>query len=220
MVTAIRVYGLSSFISADEVRGNLEAVESVQTAASGDAVDDVPDVTLSAATVAANQAQPFGLKDLSFSGMDYATLTLEGAKAALGEPAGQTAAEDAAGGTYLNLTWSGVELIWLEEAAGGRAQSLRVSNAQTEGPRGLKAGMTFEEASSLFLSEGKPGVLYGQPGDTDYGEAVNEGTQTLLTYYTAAESAQSAGSYVLQLVFENGALKEWVLSTSEMRWTL
>ena len=86
MVTAIRVYGLSSFISADEVRGNLEAVESVQTAASGDAVDDVPDVTLSAATVAANQAQPFGLKDLSFSGMDYATLTLEGAKAALGEP--------------------------------------------------------------------------------------------------------------------------------------
>jgi len=25
---------------------------------------------------------------------------------------------------------------------------------------------------------------------------------------------------VLQLVFENGALKEWVLSTSEMRWTL
>ena len=84
VVTAIRVYGLSSFISADEVRGNLEAVESVQTAASGDAVDDVPDVTLSAATVAANQAQPFGLKDLSFSGMDYATLTLEGAKAALG----------------------------------------------------------------------------------------------------------------------------------------
>lgn len=220
VVTAIRVYGLSSFISADEVRGNLEAVESVQTAASGDAVDDVSDVTLSAATVAANQAQPFGLKDLSFSGMDYATLTLEGAKAALGEPAAQTAAEDAAGGTYLNLTWSGVELIWLEEAAGGRAQSLRVSNAQTEGPRGLKAGMTFEEASALFLSEGKPGVLYGQPGDTDYGEAVNEGTQTLLTYYTAAESAQSAGSYVLQLVFENGALKEWVLSTSEMRWTL
>ena len=161
VVTAIRVYGLSSFISADEVRGNLEAVGNVQTAA-----------------------------------------------------------EDAVGGTYLNLTWSGVELIWLEEAAGGRAQSLRVSNAQTEGPRGLKAGMTFEEASSLFLSEGKPGVLYGQPGDTDYGEAVNEGTQTLLTYYTAAESAQSAGSYVLQLVFENGALKEWVLSTSEMRWTL
>ena len=80
--------------------------------------------------------------------------------------------------------------------------------------------MTFAEASSLFLSEGKPGVHYGQPGDTDYGEAVNEGTQTLLTYYTAAESAQSAGSYVLQLVFENGALKEWVLSTSEMRWTL
>ena len=115
MVTAIRVYGLSSFISADEVRGNLEAVESVQTAASGDAVDDVPDVTLSAATVAANQAQPFGLKDLSFSGMDYATLTLEGAKAALGEPAGQTAAEDAAGGTYLNLTWSGVE----RDLAGG-----------------------------------------------------------------------------------------------------
>lgn len=99
----------------------------------------------------------FGLKDLSFSGMDYATLTLEGAKAALGEPAGQTAAEDAVGGTYLNLTWSGVELIWLEEAAGGRAQSLRVSNAQTEGPRGLKAGMTFEEASSLFLSEGQAG---------------------------------------------------------------
>ena len=65
-----------------------------------------------------------------------------------------------------------MELIWLEEAAGGRAQSLRVSNAQTEGPRGLKAGMTFEEASALFLSEGKPGVLYGQPGDTDYGEAV------------------------------------------------
>lgn len=60
VVTAIRVYGLSSFISADEVRGNLEAVESVQTAASGDAVDDVPDVTLSAATVAANQAQPLG----------------------------------------------------------------------------------------------------------------------------------------------------------------
>ena len=28
------------------------------------------------------------------------------------------------------------------------------------------------------------------------------------------------GSYVLQLVFENGALKEWVLSTSEVRWTM
>ena len=59
VVTAIRVYGLSSFISADEVRGNLEAVESVQTAASGDTVDDVPDVTLSAATVAARRS-PLG----------------------------------------------------------------------------------------------------------------------------------------------------------------
>ena len=85
MVTAIRVYGLSSFISADEVRGNLEAVESVQTAApAGDAVDDVPDVTLSAATVAANQAQPFGLKDPSFSGMDYATLDVEGGEGGAG----------------------------------------------------------------------------------------------------------------------------------------
>ena len=43
----------------------------------------------------------------------------------------------------------------------------------------------LEEAAALFLSEGKPGVLYGQSGDTEYGEAVNEGTQTLLTYYMA-----------------------------------
>ena len=180
VVTAIRIYGLSSFVGADEVRGNLEAVGNVQTAASGDAVD-VPDVTLSAATVAANQAQPFGAEDLSFAGIDYASLTLESAKSALGESASQSAAEDAAGGTYLNLTWSGAELIWLEDETAGRAQSLRVTDAQIEGPRGLKAGMPFEEAAALFLSEGKPGVLYGQSGDTEYGEAVNEGTQTLLT---------------------------------------
>lgn len=72
--------------------------------------------------------------------MDYATLTLEGAKAALGEPAGQTAAEDAAGGIYLNLTWSGVELIWLEEAAGGRAQSLRVSKRPDGGTPRAESG--------------------------------------------------------------------------------
>lgn len=219
VVTAIRIYGLSSFVGADEVRGNLEAVGNVQTAASGDAVD-APDITLSAATVAANQAQPFGAEDLSFAGIDYASLTLESAKSALGEPASQSAAEDAAGGTYLNLTWSGAELIWLEDETAGRAQSLRVTDAQIEGPRGLKAGMPFEEAAALFLSEGKPGVLYGQSGDTEYGEAVNEGTQTLLTYYMAAGAAVGDGSYVLQLVFENGALKEWVLSTSEVRWTM
>lgn len=57
---------------------------------------DVPDVTLSAATVAANQAQPFGAEDLSFAGIDYASLTLESAKSALGESASQSAAEDAA----------------------------------------------------------------------------------------------------------------------------
>ena len=181
---------------------------------------DAPDITLSAATVAANQAQPFGAEDLSFAGIDYASLTLESAKSALGESASQSAAEDAAGGTYLNLTWSGAELIWLEDETAGRAQSLRVTDAQIEGPRGLKAGMPFEEAAALFLSEGKPGVLYGQSGDTEYGEAVNEGTQTLLTYYMAAGAAVGDGSYVLQLVFENGALKEWVLSTSEVRWTM
>lgn len=219
VVTAIRIYGLSSFVGAEEVRGNLEAVESVQTAASGDAVD-VPDVTLSAATVAANQAQPFGMQDLSFAGIDYAGLTLEGVKAALGDPVSQSTAEDAAGGTYLNLAWNDVELIWLEDAAGGRAQSLRVTSQQTEGPRGLKAGMPFEEAAALFRSEGKPGVLYGQSGNTEYGEAVNEGSQTLLTYYTAAGPAEDDGSYVLQLIFENGALKEWVLSTSQVRWTM
>ena len=177
-------------------------------------------MTLSAATVAANQAQPFNAEDLSFAGMDYAALTLESAKAALGEPASQSSAEDEAGGTYLNLTWSGAELIWLEDSAGGRAQSLRVTDAQIEGPRGIKAGMPFEETAALFLSEGKPGVLYGQTGDTEYGEAVNEGTQTLLTYYMACGPEQADGSYVLQLVFENGALKEWVLSTSQVRWTM
>ena len=206
-------------MGADEVRGNLEAVGNVQTAASGDAVN-VPDITLSAATVPVNQAQPFGAEDLSFAGIDYASLTLESAKAALGEPASRSAAEDATGGTYLNLTWSGAELIWLEDEAGGRVQSLRVTDAQIGGPRGLKAGMPFEEAAALLLSEGKPGVLYGQSGDTEYGEAVHEGTQTLLTYYTASGPEQSDGSYVLQLVFENGALKEWVLSTSEVRWTM
>lgn len=220
VVTSIRIYGLYSFVGAEEVRGNLEAVGSVQTAASGDEVVEVPDVTLSAATVAANQAQPFNAEDLSFAGMDYAALNLESAKAALGEPASQSSAEDEAGGTYLNLTWSGAELIWLEDSAGGRAQSLRVTDAQIEGPRGIKAGMPFEETAALFLSEGKPGVLYGQTGDTEYGEAVNEGTQTLLTYYMACGPEQADGSYVLQLVFENGALKEWVLSTSQVRWTM
>ena len=89
VVTSIRIYGLYSFVGAEEVRGNLEAVGSVQTAASGDEVVEVPDVTLSAATVAANQAQPFNAEDLSFAGMDYAALPLESAKAALGEPASQ-----------------------------------------------------------------------------------------------------------------------------------
>ena len=84
----------------------------------------------------------------------------------------------------------------------------------------MSEALSIPEAAALLLSEGKPGVLYGQSGDTEYGEAVHEGTQTLLTYYTASGPEQSDGSYVLQLVFENGALKEWVLSTSEVRWTM
>ena len=118
----------------------------------------------------------------------------------------------------MSLRWEGAELIWLEEEGGGRAQSLRVTGTQTAGPRGLKAGMGFEEASALFLSEGGPGVLYGAQGDAQYAEARSEGTQTIVSYYTSA--GESGGSYVLQLVFENGALKEWVLSTSERRLTL
>lgn len=212
VVTAIHVYGLSSFITGSEVGSNLEAVRSVEDAAQG------VSVTVEAASVPLSGAAPFGAGDLRFSGLDYAALTLEGAREALGAPVAESAAQDESGATYVSLRWEGAELIWLEEEGGGRAQSLRVTGTQNAGPRGLKAGMGFEEASALFLSEGGPGVLYGAQGDAQYAEARSEGTQTIVSYYTSA--GESGGSYVLQLVFENGALKEWVLSTSERRLTL
>ena len=78
VVTAIHVYGLSSFITGSEVGSNLEAVRSVEDAAQG------VSVTVEAASVPLSGAAPFGAGDLRFSGLDYAALTLEGAREALG----------------------------------------------------------------------------------------------------------------------------------------
>ena len=132
----------------------------------------------------------WGRRTCRFSGLDYAALTLEGARAALGAPvAARAPRRTRPGRTYVSLRpGSGAELIWLEEDGGGRAQSLRVTGTPRPRARaGLKAGMGFEEASALFLSEGGPGVLYGAAGRCGVRQRrVSEGTQTLVSYYTSA----------------------------------
>lgn len=211
-VTAIHVYGLNSFVTEAEVRANLEAVSSVNSAAFGDA--SAPDMRAVAVSVPASAAAPFALADLAFAGLNYAGLTPEGARAALGTPAAESAANDETGGAYLHMSWDGAEMIWMEAADGasGRMESLRVTGGAIIGPRGVATGMRFDEATALFASSGATGLLYGGEEGGAYAEAVREGGQTIVTYHTS----QADGGYALQLVFENDALSEWIVSASDL----
>lgn len=211
VITAIRVYGLNSFVTEAEVRGNLRAVMGVEAAGSGDEMP-APDAAPLPA-IAQNDAEPFALSDLSFGGLDFAALTPDDASAVLGEPASSTEALDDTGDVFVNTAWDGAELIWIRSADGSiQPDSLRVTTAALIGPRGLAVGMSLEDVAALFKSEGTQGMLYGDRESAENGVVSQSGGQLQLTYQTAADGQRA---YLLQATFENDALEEWVVSISD-----
>ena len=135
---------------------------------------------------------PFQREDLSFSGIDFLDLTAESAIAAFGSPNLDEWTEDSTGDFLRLLQWDGiaVQLVYGADKAFLRVDSLIYTNADFEGPRGVRAGDYLDTVINRFYRENYAVLSAGEVKLYDDG-----GNAGLLSY-----SASSAAlTYSLSL---------------------
>lgn len=212
VITAVTIYGLNHGVTEADVRGNLNAVTAVQAAITGDSVEEAP---AAVGYTVKNEAEPFQAEDLAFSGVTYPALNEADAVPLFGKALKEDRVKDDTGAWLLTTQREGLTLSYtLHEDGSSTLDTLSVSG-QLEGPRGVRVGMTVEEALKLFYSDGAGTVLGGASvlyGDGDSAPTGlmerDESGGTVLRYRTATE----AGSVItLHLSFENDHLKEWMV---------
>ena len=208
-VSEIRVYGLHSYITAEEAQANLEAVYHVENAIGWWAMAEEE----TEGYLTASSAAPFGEGDLAFSGMEFVSLTVEAVNAALDETA-RTAALDTENEQILTAEWSGA---YMSGSAAGRVDVFSVTDSRIEGPRGVRVGDTLDKVLASFESDGEGRVyanqalLYGDGQTAPYG-VLEQGEGYASVSYTAAMTKEQA-NVTLMLQFADGLLEEWMIYT-------
>ncbi len=206
-VSAIRVYGLNSRITGEEVSAVLftlmmEALE-----------NDYAQVPFS---YDGAELAVFSPADMIFSGLDFLTVTPENAIAALGEPMDDQWVENGDDGYIRVLTFPACEMTWLfnEGRTEGRVYMLRTAADGLEGPRAVRVGDTFASVYNRFRNgegeyqEDGTEALYAHE-DGSFGSAVygTDASATLRYGFTAPDGRQ----VVLQLHFTVMELTEILL---------
>ncbi len=221
-VTGIRAYGLNDFITADDVKSNLNAVMSVEAAGSG----DEPEAPATGGEPAAegyrikSEQQPFSGNDLKFGGMDYLSLTEAGAKKLFGEPAGEERVKDDTGEVILTVKRDGLILSYTVGADGSRShlESLSLSKDLLVGPRGIRIGAPLSGVLDAFLSDGEgkvlggAAVLYGDGKSAPFGLMERTGESTVeLRYAATAMQTGEATVVTLNMTFVDEKLTELMI---------
>ncbi len=210
-VESISLYGLDcQGIAASDMLANLDEVSRLMAQLSGD------DHTASGRWNA-NGAQPFGVADLSFAGLDFLTLKEADVAALYGDAASTDVLPEMDGFLYLTTQRDGLQVAYLESADGSvvKAESIAITTPMLEGPRGLRVGMTLEEALALFCCDGSGRVmgsanlLYGDGLASPYGLEQPDGMGgTEVRYLCEAESPNGLLTVTLYLTFQQDLLTE------------
>lgn len=169
-VSAVRVYGLSSRLTQEDVSGMMFTV---MTDALADSYAMVP-YSRNGAELAI-----FAENDLTFSGIELLTLTPDKAIEALGEPMSDQWVDNGDSGYIRKQVFQQCELTWLfnEERTQGSLYMLYISADGLEGPRAVRIGDTFSSVYSRFRNgegvyeEDGTEKLYGENGVGSYGKA-------------------------------------------------
>ena len=169
-VDAVRVYGLNSRISLEDVNGVMFTMmmEGLQ--------EDYAQVPFS---YHGEELEIFAEDDLIFSGMDFLNLTPDAAIALLGEPESDQWVPNGDRGYIRVQTFPGCELTYLfnEARTQGQVYMLDITADGLEGPRAVRVGDTFASVYNRFRNgEGElegveREVLYGEEGRGSFGEA-------------------------------------------------
>ena len=211
LVAAIRAYGLDSVIDEADVQDNLAAVR--------DVFEDTSYAQVPVSYVGTD-LEPFGESDLTFSGIDFLTLTPEAAQAALGDCLEDMWMEDDTGEFIRTMEFAGCEMTFIYDSKkeNPRAEMLSMVSDGMEGPRCVRVGDTFSSVLIRFrYNEGEyennSEVLYGDPTGDMYGMAEygDDASATLRYAFRTQEGRQA----VLYMTFEAMSLREALLYFNE-----
>ena len=207
-VTAVRVYGLNSRVTLQQVN---DVMYGVKTLASQQAYAQA------AFSYNGLELNAFALEDLAFSGLDFLTLTPETAAPVLGQPASDTWMEDGDNGYARMQVYDGFELTYTydKNKENCRVYMLLITKDGLEGPRGVRCGDTFASVYNRFRNgEGEYGddgveMLYGENGVGSFGRAAygDDASARLRYGFDLADGRQ----VVLQLDFTVMELSEIIL---------
>ena len=201
-VVAIRAYGLDALISGEEVLDLMEEAEAVGLETGYAMVpvsDNGADLTV------------FGPEDLFFAGIDFLSCTPGEALEALGEPVFDDRIEDE-GASLRVLGFDDCELVF-RTADGGAEEllSFTITGGDLEGPRALRISDGIAQAMRRFrfgegAVDGGTEILYGTPGEGDWGTAEygDDASATVRYAFALADGRQA----VLMVTFEMLELTE------------
>lgn len=208
VVSAIRVYGLQDRLTADELLDRCAEVEAVQARG-----DYAPGFTAEADTA----QTPFGAEDLSFSGIDFPSMTREQAEAVLGTALSENWMQDDDGAYICSLVFEGCELTYLysNEKNNPRLDMVTIYADTVAGPRGIRVGDTLSRVINGFpygayeMDENtSTQLLYGALDSASWGLAEYGGDTTLLRYAFTLEDGRTAH---LLYTFDGSVLAEQVM---------
>jgi len=210
-VSAIRVYGLNSRISFDDVY----ALRSQMiTAAQADDYVQVP-MSYDGASL-----EKFTGADLVFSGLDFTTLTPDYAMMMLGDPLEDEWMQDE-NGSIRTMTFADCEITFTCDADGNnpRAYMMLITSGGMDGPRAVCTGNTFPEVFNRFRNgEGafdgvSREILYGSEDSGEFGVADYGADASVTLRYGLV--LQEGGRVVLHMTFTEMVLTEIMLYTAE-----
>lgn len=209
LVSGIHIYGLNRFISLSDVQANMDAVASVEAASEAWAMDEHVD-----GYTVKNDAPPFSLDDLRFSGLDFCTLSISALQQALGdEPHTETISD---GDTQISTAL--FENAYLSCTAQG-ADVLSVTGDTLSGPRGVRVGDDLPSVLALFASDGlsrtqgSQALLYGDGISTPFGALERSGSTAVLTYAAPMQRVGEETNVSFRMQFEDDILTEWMIYT-------
>lgn len=169
LVAAIRAYGLDTVITEADVLDNLSNVQKV--------MDETSYVQVPVSYVGTDLTA-FQESDLTFSGVDFLTLTPETAQAALGECREDQWMEDDTGEFIRTMEFAGCEIsfVYDQNKQNPVVDTLSIMQDGMEGPRSVRIGDIFSSVLNRFrYGEGEyidlQETLYGDPNTDTYGLA-------------------------------------------------
>lgn len=210
-VSAIRVYGLNSRLTFDEVYALRAQMISAAQA------DDYVQVPMS---YDGASLEKFSGADLIFSGLDFTTLTPDYAMMMLGDPLEDEWVQDE-NSSIRTMTFADCEITFTCDAEGNnpRIYMLLITSGGMDGPRAVCIGNTFPEVFNRFRNgEGEfdgvsREILYGSEESGEFGVADYGSDASVTLRYGLV--LQEGGRVVLHMTFTEMVLTEVMLYTAE-----